>query len=358
MAWYNIDNVFYRETGQGVPSNITNEDRRNHYVRRVIPQEIFQQRNRDVIVTPEPLFELAYFPHERGMYNYNPNLNNRGLLPNPEENYGGITRAITSEVDFDRTNIEYIEFWLMDPFIEGENGRVLDGVFNENNTTGGRLVFNLGEISEDVMKDSRHAFENGLPADGDISETGENEWGRITQQQYLTPGFDNSEESRPNQDVGLDGLDSEAEAAFFADRFINRLNVDADALAQIMDDPSADKFQYYLGSELDQNNVKILERYKKFNGMENNTPIISNNNLPYTPSGSNEPDNEDLNNDNTINETENYYQYEVDLRPNNMEVGQNNIVDKVSHVENGEEVNWYLFRIPVRQPDQVQGDRF
>ncbi|GAB3655018.1 cell surface protein SprA [Echinicola sediminis] len=356
LAWYNIDNVFYRESGQGVPDNITAEDRRNHYVRRVIPQEIFPQRDRDVIITPEPLFEMAYFPHERGMYNYNPNLDRRGLLPNPKENYGGITRAITSDVDFDRTNIEYIEFWLMDPFISGENGRVLDGVFNENNTTGGKLMINLGEVSEDLMKDSRHAFENGLPADGDLSGTSENEWGRVTQQQYLTPGFDNSPEARPNQDVGLDGLSSAQEATYFADRFLNRLNVDADVYEDIESDPSADKFQYYLGSDLDQNNIKILERYKRFNGLENNTPINTDSSLPYTASGSNKPDNEDLNNDNTINETENYYEYEIDLRPDNLVVGQNNIVDKVTHNENGDEVNWYLFRIPVRQPDNVQGD--
>ncbi|WP_236252933.1 cell surface protein SprA [Echinicola sp. 20G] len=356
LAWYNIDNVFYRQGGQGVPENITEEDRRNHYVRRVVPQEIFPQRDRDVIVTPEPLFELAYFPHERGMYNYNPALDRRGLLQTPEDNYGGITRAITADVDFDRTNIEYIEFWLMDPFLPGDNGRVLDGVFNENNTTGGKLMINLGEISEDVMKDSRHAFENGLPADGNTAETTENEWGRVTNKQYLTPGFDNSPESRPNQDVGLDGLSSEEEAVYFADRFLNRLNVDPNVLQEITADPSADKFQYYLGDQLDQQNIKILERYKYFNGLENNTPITENSNLPYTPSGSNKPDNEDLNNDNTINETENYYEYEVDLRPNTLEVGQNNIVDKVTHVENGEEVNWYLFRIPVRQPDNTQGD--
>ncbi len=127
------------------------------------------------------------------MYNYNPNLDINGFLPNPELNYGGVTRAITTEVDFDRTNIEYIEFWLMDPFLPGENGRVLDGVFNQNNTTGGKLFLNLGDISEDIMKDGSHAFENGLPADGDPAETGQNEWGRITRKQFLIPAFDNSE---------------------------------------------------------------------------------------------------------------------------------------------------------------------
>lgn len=356
VSWYNIDNVFYRESGPGVPSNITREDRQNHYVRRVIPQEIFQFRDRDVIIVPEPLFEMAYFPHERGMYNYNPNLTSEGFLPNPRLNYGAVTRAITTEVDFDRTNIEYIEFWLLDPFIEGPNGRVLDGVFNENNTTGGKLRFNLGEISEDVIKDGRHGFENGLPADGDPSATATTEWGRITRQQFLIPAFDNSPEARENQDIGLDGLDSDEEVEFFRERFINRLNVAPNALQEILDDPSNDDFKYYLDEEYDRNNVKILERHKKFNGMEGNTPITSNINLPYTPSGSNLPDNEDLNNDNTINELEAYYEYEIDLRPSEMEVGRNYIIDKVTSTQSGDQVNWYLFRIPIRTPDRVQGD--
>lgn len=356
IAWYNIDNIFYRENGPGVPSNITREDRRNHYVRRVIPQEIFPNQDREVIITPQPLFELAYFPSERGMYNYNPGLTQDGLLPNPEQNYGGVTRAITTEVDFDRTNIEYLEFWLLDPFIEGENGRVLDGIFNENNTTGGKLLFNLGDISEDVMKDGSHAFENGLPADGDPSETRSNEWGRITREQFLIPAFDNSESARENQDVGLDGLKNEDEISFFQDRFLNRINVNQQARNQILADVSGDLFQYYLDENFDQEDVKILERYKKFNGMEGNSPVTSNQNLPYTPSGTNNPDNEDLNTDNTINELENYYEYELDLRPESLEVGQNYIVDKVTHNEAGENVDWYLFRIPVRQPDRTQGN--
>lgn len=356
LSWYTVDNVFYRSAGRGVPPNITNDDRRNHYVRRVLPQEIFQGRYRDVIVTNEPLFDLAYFPQERGMYNFNPDLTTAGLLNDPRENFGGVTRAITSEVDFDRTNIEYLEFWLMDPFISGPNGRVLDGIFNENNTTGGKLIFNLGEISEDVITDGRHAFENGLPADGNDANTSINEWGKVTNQQFLTPAFDNSPEARDNQDVGLNGLNTDEEADFYGDRFIDRLSVGPEALQNILEDPAGDDFQYYLDPEFDNNDIKILERYKHFNGMEGNTPITANSNLPYTPSGSNIPDNEDLNNDNTINEVESYYEYEIDLRPNGLEVGENNIVDRVSTVENGEEVNWYLFRIPIRQPDAAYGN--
>jgi cell surface protein SprA len=356
LAWYNIDNIFYRENGPGVPTNLTPEDKRNHYVRRVIPQEIFKNQDRDVIIVPQPLFEMAYFPSERGMFNYNPNLNVDGLLPNPRSNYGAVTRAITTEVDFDRTNIEYLEFWMMDPFLPGENGRVLDGVFNQNNTTGGKLFLNLGDISEDIMKDGAHAFENGLPADGNPSEAGQNEWGRISREQFLIPAFDNSESSRVNQDVGLDGLKNDDEKGFFQNRFLNRLTVSQQTRNAIEQDVSADAFQYYLNDQFDTDDVKILERYKKFNGMEGNTPVSADPTLPYTPSGNNLPDNEDLNADNTINELENYYEYEVDLRPGQMNVGENYIVDKVTHNEGGEEVNWYLFRIPVRQPDRVQGN--
>ena len=212
------------------------------------------------------------------MYNYNPKLTSEGLLPNPRQNYGGITRAITTEVDFDRTNIEYVEFWLMDPFLPGENGKVLDGIFNENNTTGGKFFLNLGDISEDVMKDGSHAFENGLPADGDPTETSENEWGRITRQQYLLPAFDNSATSRVNQDVGFDGLKNEEEASYFKNRFLDRLTLSPTAKNALLLDVSADGFQYYLDSKFDQDNAKILERYKKFNGMEGNTPVTADQN--------------------------------------------------------------------------------
>ncbi|WP_449406395.1 T9SS outer membrane translocon Sov/SprA [Nitritalea halalkaliphila] len=214
----------------------------------------------------------------------------------------------------------------------------------------------MGDVSEDIIPDGRHGFENGLPADGDAARTSTTPWGRITREQFLLPAFDNSPDSRRNQDVGLDGLRNEEEADFFRSNFINRLSVSQNALQEILRDPSNDNFRYYLDEEYDQRDAKILERYKKFNGMEGNTPITANNNLPFTPSSSNFPDNEDLNNDNTINELESYYEYEIDLRPGNLEVGRNYIVDQQTANVAGEEVNWYLFRIPVRTPDRTIGD--
>jgi len=356
IAWYNIDNVFYRDGFNGKPDNITTEDLENHYTRAVIPQEIFQNRQRLQLNTNEVIFDLAFFPNERGPYNFSPNLEANGNLPNPEQNWGAITKAITSDIDFDNANVEYIEFWLLDPFLPGENGRVLDGQFNTNNTTGGDLYINLGNISEDVMPDGRHFFENGLPIEGasDINAD-PTTWGLVPRTQYLTNAFDNATDTRGNQDVGLDGLRNDQEAAFFQDFVNNATGLNADARAILENDPSADNFRYYLGGEQDAANLKILERYKDFNGTDGNSPIT---NSPgnFTPSATNEPDNEDLNIDNTINDVESYYQYRVPLRPGQLRVGQNYIVDEVQAEVNGERVSWYLFRIPIRQPDSQVGN--
>ena len=358
MAWYIIDNIFYRGTGVSKPSNITDDDIRNHYVRPIVPQEIFQNQDREVINTNLTTLDLAYYPSERGQYNFNPDLNPNGYLNNPESNWGGITRAITSDVDFDKNNIEYIDFWMMDPFIGGENGEVLDGVENTNNVTGGKLIFNLGSVSEDVIKDNRHGFENGLPADGNKALTDSTSWGRVTTQQYLTNAFDNSTEARFNQDIGMDGLRSEDESSFASyQEFLNALNgINPEARDRILQDVSADDFQYYLGDELDANDVKVQERYKNYNGTENNSPIVSDINAAYTPSGTNLPDNEDLNKDNTITDLEEYYEYELDIKPGQLQIGRNFIVDKVTNTINGDEVSWYQFRIPVRQPTGQQGN--
>ena len=365
IAWYQIDNQFYRSTGgRFKPDNITEKDLQNNYVRAVGPQEIFPYKQLTQGVFFEQIFDVAYFPDERGMYNYNTNLTSDGLLNNLQNNkinWGGITTAIRTEVDFDKANIEYIEFWMLDPFLPGENGRVIDGNFNQNNTTGGKLLFQLGSISEDVQRDARHAFENGLPREGVPNDgASANNFGYVTTQQYLTNSFDNSSTTaRDNQDVGLDGLPSAKEVDFFQ-TFLNSvsgiLNPEAEQI--ILNDPSADDFGYFLGSELDAANAKLLERYKNFNGTEGNSPISTGNEL-VVPSGSPYPDNEDLNQDNTLSELEEYYEYDMNLAPGGLDIGREYIVDKITTTDDGrlpEAVTWYLFRIPVKQPERSVGN--
>jgi cell surface protein SprA len=347
LAWYQVDNQFYREGGQFKPGNITNSDLQNHYMRAVGPQEIFPKRNPTQGNFFEQILDVAYYPKERGPYNYSNQLfNNSGVaeLPNPRENWAGITTAIRTEVDFNKANIEYIEFWLLDPFIEGPNGRVIvKGTDGTNNTTGGKLIFHLGNVSEDVMRDSKHAFENGLPPDGNPALADENAWGYVTRQSYLTNAFDNNPAARANQDVGLDGASNAEEFRKFLPLF------DAGVQILVEDDPSGDNFRYFLGGDFDNNNAKILERYKNFNGQEGNTPITGNDVIAR--SGSPYPDNEDLNADNTISELEEYYEYSIDLNTSNLSVGREYIVDKITvkPIDNPDQVTWYLFRIPVQQ---------
>jgi cell surface protein SprA len=358
LAWYQVDNQFYREGGQFKPGNITNADLQNHYMRAVDPQEIFPKRNRTQGNFFEQILDVAYYPRERGPYNYNTNLilntDTESVEFNPnavdiKKNWAGITTAIRTEVDFNKANIEYIEFWLLDPFIEGPNGRV---VVNKNqaanNTTGGKLIFHLGNVSEDVLRDSRHAFENGLPPDGNPASASESPWGIVTNQSYLTNAFDNSPASRANQDVGLDGISDTKEEEKFRDVFLNAIG-DPQVQGIVRTDPSADNFTYFLGRDLDNANAKILERYRNFNGQEGNTPITGNDVIAR--SGSPYPDNEDLNADNTISELEEYYEYSIDLNSSNLSVGKEYIVDKitVSPTGNPDQVTWYLFRIPIQQ---------
>ena len=353
LAWYQIDNIFYRDNSQYKPKDI---NLKNHYVRQVFPREIAPNFDPFVGNFFEPIFDLAYYPSERGQYNFNPDLNSDGTLKDPGSNWAGITSAIKSEVDFDKANIEYVEFWMMDPFINGPNGIIEDGRgFNQPNTTGGKLVFQLGSISEDVMRDGKHAFENGLPVDGSTgSGVQNNAWGNVTTQQFLNSAFSNDNNSRPNQDVGLDGVNSVNEASQFQN-FV--ATVPPSAKEVVLQDPAADDFKYFLGNDLDDKNAQILERYKSYNGVENNSPIIANSD-PYTKSGTNLPDNEDLNLDNTLSDLEEYYTYNINLKPQQMVVGQNYIVDKIVPDVEGlnNEVTWYLFRVPVREPDEKTGE--
>lgn len=359
LAWYQIDNLVYREGGQFKPGNISDADLQNHYVRAVKPTEIFPQRFRTQGNFFEQILDVAYYPNERGPYNFNTNLNTQinsdGKLLNPKDSWAGITTAIRTEVDFNKANIEYVEFWLLDPFISGPNGRVIVSGDDQgtNNTNGGKLIFHLGNVSEDVLPDSKHAFENGLPPSGDLSLAEPTDWGYVTDQQYLTNAFDNETSSRKNQDVGLDGLSNsnapENEQTKFGD-FLTGINASPDVLA----DPSADDFQYFLGNDLDQRDAQLLERYKNYNGMENNTPIISSSDL-IARSGSPYPDNEDLNVDNTISELEEYYRYEIELKPGGLDIGKQYIVDKLVPKDHTD-ATWYLFRIPIQQFKDTYGN--
>ncbi len=334
LSWYSIDNSFYQNN---LGSFVQNQSL-NHYDRRVLSTEVFPLKSINNSANSFAFlqtFDIAYYPEERGVYNYNPNLNPDNTLPNPENNFGSIAFGITGDnVDFDKQNIQYIEFWLLNPFLTGGNGRVEE----ENNNTGGTVFFNLGNISEDFIPDGQHLFENGLNQDPISSDA---VWGRVPNQPFIINGF--GTQPRNVQDLGFDGLNNEEERIFFASRFLDLLPPQNNQL--VFEDPSADDFLHFNDPVFD-GEERIVARYKNFRGVENNS--IENTVLSSTIL----PDNEDINNDNTINSIESYFEYRLDLRPD-MQVGDPYIVDKIDNEIDGELVTWYQVRIPIRDPKRA-----
>lgn len=357
VAWYVIDPLFLRN-GSSTPSYIKqNPDlQSSHFVREIYENEIFPNRESSSgIPTTISVFNVAFYPGEKGPYNfdtdpnpYSQGMNQSGGLNDPESRWGGIMREVLTS-DFETANIQYIEFWMMDPFVENPN------------LEGGNLYFNLGNISEDILRDSRKSFENGLPGSPDIQNVDTTNWGRIPTVQSVVHAFDNDPETRRYQDVGLDGLMDQDEETFFSDYLQQSQAITTpQAFINIQKDPSNDDFHYFRGSDYDQDQLGILDRYKKYNGVEGNSPTSEMSPESYPTTGSTLPDMEDINRDNTLSETESYYQYRVSLRPENMVVGSNFITDEIEYeatFANGEKskVKWYQFKIPVTEYEKSFG---
>ncbi len=361
LAWYFIDPLFLRESNY-TPRNINNSSRSNHWVREIFQSELFP--NKQAVQgepTNIPVLNLAFYPNERGPYNYDvTGTDITGKLLFPQKRWGGIMYPINiSNTDFETQNVEYIEFWLMDPFVDpdGDEGPM------QAKQTGGDLYFNLGNLSEDILRDGHRFLENGMPTSSEMKNIDSTAWGRVPTIQSIPKGFAVDAQKRKFQDVGLDGLRSadldndgvNDEASFFAD-FINQMaaipGLDPKIFAEIEEDPSNDNYRYFLSSYYDDNNAGILDRYKNYNSMEGNSPADEQTN---STSSSKIPDGEDVNSDETMSEDESYFQYRISLRPQDMEVGRNYITDKVtrSNIQfaNGHKssISWYQFKVPIRE---------
>ncbi|MGE5393674.1 MAG: cell surface protein SprA [Candidatus Saccharibacteria bacterium] len=348
LAWYEIDPLFLRNSSN-TPDYIKKDVKQlsNDLVREVYEKELFPDRETPVgQPTNIPTFDLAYYPSERGPYNYDTRLNSDGSLQNPGSRWGGIMRRIETS-DFEAANIEFIEFWVMDPFIND----------SLQTSKGGDLYFNLGDVSEDILKDSRKSFENGLPTTAEPTNVDTTIWGRVSTQQSMVREFDNNIQSRRYQDIGLDGLNDNDEAIKFKGYLdVIKTIVNPDTVNAIFKDPSGDDFHYYRGRDYDRKKLGILERYKNYNGTEGNSRTAEMSPEPYSTTASSIPDMEDINGDNTLNEYEKYYQYRISIRREDFVVGKNYITDvKDSHapLKNGgtSKVKWYQFKIPVKSPN-------
>lgn len=359
LSWYHIDGLFTRRNSSLTPTHIKNdlEQLSNHYVREVYEQELFP--NKETVYQESAsmnVLNLAYYPQERGPYNLDLDLNADGTLRNPTQRWGGMMRKLDSS-DFEAANIEYVTFWLLDPFIYGD-----DGTPNTPSTSrGGDLYINLGEVSEDILKDGKKFFENGLPADGDLTKTEETVWGRVPRDRSVVYAFDNSTGARRRQDVGLNGLSTEDERSFSTyQNYLSRVQgiVNTETFERFYNDPAGDNYHYFRGSDYDREERTILERYKYYNNTEGNSTASEDSPERYDISSKTVPDVEDINQDNTLNETEKYFQYRIRLAPTQLQVGQNYITDKRTagvRLRNGrtEEVTWYQFKVPVRSGEAV-----
>ncbi|MDG1743699.1 MAG: cell surface protein SprA [Polaribacter sp.] len=351
LAWYNIDQIFY---GAGdTPSNINADELSRAETRQINYSELFPNVQLDI--TQNSLvrtLDLAYFPSERGSYNFNTNNNdveNDGTFKNPQQNWGGIMRSLTTN-NFDQANVEYIQFWVMDPYenysITNEEGLPQGVDPSDPSNQIGDMYINLGNVSEDILKDSRKMYENGLPETGGNLNTDLTTWGKVPKNPSIIYSFNEQDAARANQDVGFDGLSDAEEFSKYSATITNFSKLNPN-------DPASDNFQFFRGSELDAVNASIITRYKNYNNTEGNSPTLNQSKEAYPTSSTTYPDVEDINRDQTMNTVESYYEYKVSMNRNDLVVGKNFIVDEKTTdvtLENGatQKTRWYQFRVPIR----------
>ena len=358
LAWYNIDPIFTYRTSSLTPSHIKSdlEQLSNHYVRAVYVSELYPNRQQSTYsgaTATLPILDLAYYPEERGAYNLTTDVDINGKLTNPQQRWGGMMRKLETN-DFETANVEYIEFWLLDPFIYSSQQ-------SDAAEYGGDLYINLGEVSEDILRDGKKFYESGMPVDGTgtFSRTA---WGKVPVQPTQTYAFATSSGARAKQDVGLNGLTDEEERSQPAyANFLNGVTVNDSVRTAWNIDPANDNYHYYRGSDLDARKASILERYKRINMPQGNSPDSDQQTEGYDTSYKTYPDVEDINQDYTLNEYERYFQYKVSIRPEDLRLGYNHITDVREAsvaLRNGtrETVKWYQFRIPLDQYDDCVGN--
>ncbi|MFY7958128.1 MAG: cell surface protein SprA [Flavobacterium macrobrachii] len=329
LNWYSIDPTIYVQT----PSDIGNDGISLNSTRRILNRELYP--NLDQTIGQSQVvntLDLTYYPAERGPYNFDPAGATADFV-NPAQNFGGITRAINS-TNFEQSNVEYIQFWIMDPYYSGTSNPDLNA---ENPLNTGKIYFNLGEVSEDVLKDDRKQYENGLPSNSNSQAlTSSTAWGKVPSSQSLIYAFDVDGANRSSQDVGFDGLNDQEEVGLQG----------MDPVFASLPDPAGDNYQYFLNASGD-----VFQRYKNYNGVQGNSPVdVSDTNRGSTTL----PDVEDINRDNTMNTINAYYEYSIDIKPG-MTVGTNFITDDnpttVSNLPNQKSIDarWLQFKIPVKE---------
>jgi cell surface protein SprA len=349
LNWYRVDRSV----------RTSSEDNNNPYTRAVNQQEIFRGRTPRFGNNDFRTLDLNYIPYERGQYNFDPpqgspfsaGMNANCVLNDPESRWGGIQRDLPN-TDFELSNFEFVEFWMLDPYL-----------LPDQYGSDGYLVINLGNISEDVLKDGRMSFEHGLPGAGETGQTDTTRWGRVAKIQPVVNAFSIDVDTRIAQDVGLDGFNDDAERLFYT-QYLNDVQNSAlsqDCKLRILEDPSNDNFVYFRDPVYDAENAGLLRRYERFNGTENNSPPTPRDNN-FITANTNRPNSEDLNDDLSLSDgDEAYYQYVIKMQRVNGETVFTSI-GKDGELNNwqldtitSQNRTWYRFKIPVDAGKAVNG---
>jgi cell surface protein SprA len=348
LNWYRVDQ-FVREKAL---------DKDNPYVIGVAQTEVFPARDVTGVAFSNylPTFDIRYKPNERGPYNFDISTGYSNIggvngklsagvqgdlsLREPQTRWAGIMRGLT-QTDFEAANVEYVDFWILDPFLD-----------TKKNNTGGNMYIHLGDISEDILRDSRKMYENGLPSPVNTElKTDPSVWGRIPRTEIPLPtSFSGNEDERKAQDVGLDGM-SDAEEKVNFSRYIEKMrpNLNPTAQARLDADPSNDNFTYYNDAIYKDNDNTIAKRYSRFNGVEGNSANTTGQDLQ---SGTNLPDAEDINRDNSFEENEAYFSYRIPLNPSSFNTATNRYFIESLNIGNGTSGGfknrvWHHFRVPI-----------
>ncbi len=353
INWYAID-----QAARGSDS-----DPHNPYTRQIDTRELFD-RQADLGQNRLPVFNVSYYPTERGVYNFDPENGSafsKGFekddenkiirLRDPKTRWGGIMRGFQN-TDFETANYEFIEFWVLNPFMDGSGG--------EDQLTGeeGDMVFQLGNISEDIIKDNLQFYENGIPADPTTSSVPvrNTPWGKVALKIPVVDGFD--QETINEQDLGLDGMTDDEEKEKYAEWLSGIPTVYQD----YWQDPSGDNYKFYGDTEVVEQNPTLLGRFKKFNNPQGNAPGNSQNTSSFTR-GNPKPDKEDLNGNRALDLAESFFEYRIKMRNSNGEIDTINSPyyretrEVTRQGANGAVTEkWYRFQVPLNKPTSSYGN--
>jgi cell surface protein SprA len=347
--WYQLDRSARRR-----------DDNMDPYTRLIEQTELFQ-RQVEIGQTEMFTFDLSYWPNERGPYNFDrpggtqysaglvyDNMEQKFYLDRPETRWGGIMRYFPNN-DFEAANFEFIDFWVLNPFMDRRDGSS-HGFMEE-----GEMVFHLGNVSEDVLRDGLQFYENALPVGETNLPVVRNNWGKAAVNVPVVDGFDR--QRGKEQDLGFDGINDDDERTLHAQWLQDLAAVAGSVPPDILNDPANDNFLFF-GDPALSGEDNLLVRMKRFNSPQGNAPLDNSQQFQTFQRGNRLPDTEDLNNNRSLDRGETHYEYRLKFRNAGGEIdtAANRFYrQKRVIVANGKEEIWYRFQVPLSQYDKNTG---